>query len=148
MKFLVRIIIAAVLISTFLGGSLLAILHSLPIIVGVLITIYVLIALFGGEQRKATRRSGRRRKRKRAGTTKRSGYRHHLPDLIREQNGKCGICGRLLPVRRRDLVHVDHIRPIHLGGTHAKRNLRAVHAKCNLSRTKKDYQQSVSRIKR
>ncbi|MDE0142993.1 MAG: HNH endonuclease [Caldilineaceae bacterium] len=152
MKFLVRVVIAVVVIAwlaaslpgilaSILGilGILGAILKALPIILGLLIAAYVLGALLG----KATKCSGPRGKRKRAGKTKRSGYRHHIHDLIREQNEKCAICGRRLPSHRHDLglVHVDHIRPLHLGGTHAKRNLRAVHAKCNLSRTKKDYEQ-------
>lgn len=108
-----------------------------------LIGVGILIALLGGRRREATKTSRRRRKRKRADTTKRRSLRHHLDDLIREQGGKCSICGCRLPRRRPDLVHIDHIYPLHLGGTNSKRNLRAVHAKCNLGRTKKDYQQSV-----
>lgn len=144
MKFLVRVFIAVVFIawlaaslpgilSSIVGllGILGAILKALPIILGLLIATCVLDALLG-----------QRRKRKRASKTERSGYRHHIHDLIREQNEKCAICGRRLPSHRHDLslVHIDHIRPLHLGGTHAKVNLRAVHAKCNLRRTKKDYE--------
>lgn len=95
------------------------------------------------QSRQKAKPSGRRRRRKRGRKTRRIGYRHHLDELIQEQGGKCGICGHRLPRRRRDLIHIDHIQPVHLGGTDAKRNLRATHAKCNLSRTKIDYQDSV-----
>ena len=123
----------------WLGGLLGAVLPSL----GALLLVALLVALVQGLLREAPKPPRRRRKRKRSVRRRRKGYRHHLDDLIRQQNGKCAICGHRLPLNRRDLIHIDHIRPIHLGGTDAKQNLRAVHAKCNLGRTQDDYQQSA-----
>lgn len=116
-----------------------------PMIVNLvkLIGAVIFAVLLMGPPRPKTKPSGRRRRRKRGRTTRRTGYRHHLDELIRKQGGKCGICGHWLPRERRDLIHIDHIQPIHLGGTDAKHNLRATHAKCNLSRTKSDYRNSV-----
>ena len=60
-----------------------------------------------------------------------SGIRVHLPALIAQQGGLCGICGESLSV---DLegIHVDHIVPRAHGGTDAPENLQAAHAVCNL----------------
>lgn len=73
------------------------------------------------------------------GVKRPSGYRKHLLDLYQEQKGICGICGEAMSNDPRQ-IHVDHIRPVHLGGNDDPDNLRAVHAGCNLSRTKDDYQ--------
>lgn len=70
--------------------------------------------------------------------TRLSGYRKHLPELLRRQKGLCGICGKSLESTFRG-IEVDHIRPIHLGGTDEIGNLRATHDSCNRSRTTEDY---------
>ena len=59
--------------------------------------------------------------------------RARLPFLIRNQEGKCGICGEPLPTDE-DEVHVDHIQPRSKGGTNRADNLQATHARCNLSK--------------
>lgn len=62
-----------------------------------------------------------------------SGIRTHLPTLVAQQGGLCGICGKPLPVEL-DEIHVDHIRPRSRGGTDAVGNLQAAHAHCNQSK--------------
>ena len=62
-----------------------------------------------------------------------SGIRAHLPTLIRQQDGLCGICGKSLP-KELDDIHVDHIIPRVHGGRDVVDNLQATHARCNLSK--------------
>jgi 5-methylcytosine-specific restriction endonuclease McrA len=51
-----------------------------------------------------------------------------IDSIIVEQ---CGICpGCRLPLDGR--FHIDHIIPISKGGTSARQNLQALHARCNL----------------
>jgi RNA-directed DNA polymerase len=58
--------------------------------------------------------------------------------LIREQNGRCGICGRyFLP---EDWIERDHIRPKALGGLNRRDNVHAVHRYCHLQKTRNDFQ--------
>ena len=47
--------------------------------------------------------------------------------LLVEQGGKCANCG----VKPQRQVHVDHIMPLALGGSHEERNLQALCQSCN-----------------
>ena len=62
-----------------------------------------------------------------------SGIRAHLPALIGQQGGLCGICKKSLPSELED-IHVDHIVPRAHGGTDVVDNLQATHRHCNLSK--------------
>lgn len=56
--------------------------------------------------------------------------------LIREQNGRCGICKRyFLPD---DIIERDHIIPKALGGKNLRSNVQAVHRYCHLSKTSQE----------
>lgn len=56
--------------------------------------------------------------------------------LIREQKGKCGLCGDfLLPD---DIIERDHILPKALGGKNIRKNVHAVHRYCHLKKTKNE----------
>lgn len=56
--------------------------------------------------------------------------------LIREQNGRCGICGNyFLPD---DIIERDHIIPKELGGKNQRDNVHAVHRYCHLNKTSKE----------
>ena len=56
--------------------------------------------------------------------------------LIKEQNGRCGICkDYFLPD---DLIERDHIIPKALGGKNVRSNVQAVHRYCNLRKTRTD----------
>jgi 5-methylcytosine-specific restriction endonuclease McrA len=48
--------------------------------------------------------------------------------LSQAQKGRCGICH--MPLCAHD-IEVDHIVPVALGGSDARRNLRLVHGVCN-----------------
>jgi 5-methylcytosine-specific restriction endonuclease McrA len=48
--------------------------------------------------------------------------------LAQAQNGRCGICH--MPLSAHD-IEVDHIVPVAVGGSDARRNLRLVHGMCN-----------------
>lgn len=65
------------------------------------------------------------------------GQRQPLPQALRMQvvardNWECGIC--LRPIEGMDDLHIDHIHPVHAGGTNELRNLQAAHEWCNLSK--------------
>lgn len=65
--------------------------------------------------------------------------------LIRQQKGKCGLCGDLfLPD---DIIERDHILPKALGGRNIRKNVHAVHRYCHLDKTKKEML-SIRRIKK
>lgn len=54
--------------------------------------------------------------------------------LIKEQNGRCGICGNyFLPD---DIIERDHIIPKALGGKKLRNNVHAVHRHCHLDKTR------------
>lgn len=54
--------------------------------------------------------------------------------LIKEQNGRCGICGNyFLPD---DIIERDHIIPKALGGKKLRNNVHAVHRHCHLEKTR------------
>ena len=67
-----------------------------------------------------------------------STYRAWLPgELRRRQRGLCAICHEPLPDER-DQVEIDHIHPLHRGGTDDIVNLRLVHIACNQARADYD----------
>ena len=56
--------------------------------------------------------------------------------LIKEQNGRCGICGEyFLPD---DIIERDHIVPKAVGGKNLRNNVQAVHRYCHLNKTGAD----------
>lgn len=56
--------------------------------------------------------------------------------LIKEQNGRCGICGNyFLPD---DIIERDHIIPKALGGKKLRNNVHAVHRHCHLEKTRSE----------
>lgn len=62
--------------------------------------------------------------------------------LIKEQKGRCGICGELfLP---EDILERDHIIPKALGGLNRRNNVHIVHRYCHLAKTKSE----ISEIRR
>ena len=68
---------------------------------------------------------------------KRSGKSPIIPDikarLIKEQNGRCGICKKLfLPD---DIIERDHIVPKALGGKNIRSNVHVVHNYCHMEKT-------------
>lgn len=52
--------------------------------------------------------------------------------LLRKTTKTCAICNQVLEGK----VHLDHIKPIAIGGTHTKNNVRYVHGTCNLRRAR------------
>jgi 5-methylcytosine-specific restriction endonuclease McrA len=50
------------------------------------------------------------------------------------QRGKCACCRKRLP----SAFHVDHIRPLKLGGDHSNANMQLLCASCNLSKGARD----------
>jgi RNA-directed DNA polymerase len=68
---------------------------------------------------------------------KRSGKNPIIPEikarLIKEQNGRCGICKKIfLP---EDIIERDHIIPKALGGKNIRENVHAVHNYCHMEKT-------------
>jgi 5-methylcytosine-specific restriction endonuclease McrA len=51
--------------------------------------------------------------------------------VIRRDGLWCGLCGG--PVERDD-IHIDHIRPVSLGGKTVLANLQVAHSLCNLKK--------------
>lgn len=51
-----------------------------------------------------------------------------LADVMFDHDDMCYLCGA--PIDAGD-VHMDHVVPIALGGTHTRGNLAPAHAKCN-----------------
>lgn len=51
--------------------------------------------------------------------------------IIERDRSVCGICGEVVAPKD---IHLDHIVPLFLGGTHTADNLRVTHQLCNLSR--------------
>jgi 5-methylcytosine-specific restriction endonuclease McrA len=51
--------------------------------------------------------------------------------IIERDRSICGICGEVVAPKD---IHLDHILPLFLGGTHTADNLRVTHRLCNLSR--------------
>lgn len=49
--------------------------------------------------------------------------------VIRRDGLTCGLCGGAVP---RDDVHIDHIRPVSLGGRSLLPNLQVAHSVCNM----------------
>lgn len=74
--------------------------------------------------------------------SKRTGKNPLMPpikaQLIKEQNGRCGICGNyFLPD---DTLERDHILPKALGGENRRHNVHVVHDYCHRQKTKTDMQ--------
>lgn len=56
--------------------------------------------------------------------------------LIREQKGRCGLCGKaFLPD---DMIECDHILPKFQGGKNCRNNVHTVHYYCHLEKTNKE----------
>lgn len=56
--------------------------------------------------------------------------------LIKEQNGKCGLCGNyLLP---NDIIQSDHILPKAFGGRNIRKDVHVIHRYCHLEKTKNE----------
>jgi len=65
--------------------------------------------------------------------------------LIREQHGRCGLCGNIfLPD---DIIERDHIVPKSLGGENRRGNVHAVHRYCHLNKTKTEMLQIRRKLK-
>lgn len=63
------------------------------------------------------------------------GQREPIPGWLRQQiidrdGGRCGICG--FPCTDPARIHIDHIHPVHAGGTNDPDNLQTAHDDCNL----------------
>ncbi len=56
-----------------------------------------------------------------------------LDELLAKQKRKCAICKKRLTDR-----HLDHIKPLKLGGEHALKNFQYLCPKCNLSKRQHD----------
>lgn len=56
--------------------------------------------------------------------------RRHLPAKIKEQNGRCAICGEEIP-QDKGQNHIDHRTPRSRGGTDDASNINVVCAPCN-----------------
>ena len=57
----------------------------------------------------------------------------YLRDLIKDTKN-CPLCG--IEIIGKGEKHIDHIKPIGVGGEHKKENIRIICRKCNLSRPK------------
>lgn len=63
-------------------------------------------------------------------------YREMVNNLLLQRDGNvCTICMEILEPEK-EVLHIDHILPRCMGGTHEATNLRLVHAACNLTRTR------------
>lgn len=56
--------------------------------------------------------------------------------LLQRDGNLCQLCGEVLDSEN-ETLHIDHILPRCMGGTHEAYNLRLVHATCNLTRGKR-----------
>lgn len=72
--------------------------------------------------------------------TKRTGNNPLIPPikarLIKQQNGFCGICGKLFLAD--DIIEKDHIKPKALGGTNRRSNVHVVHNYCHRTKTNQE----------
>ncbi len=55
-------------------------------------------------------------------------------EKILNETKSCPKCGKEMPTRTEK--HIDHIKPVSVGGLHVKSNIRVICKKCNLSRPK------------
>lgn len=63
---------------------------------------------------------------------KRTALPRYLREFVIARDGLvCGICGAVVPATD---VHIDHIKPVSLGGHDVADNLRVTHSRCNLSK--------------
>lgn len=64
-------------------------------------------------------------------------YRDMVNNLLIARDGNlCSICNEILDPTV-EVLHIDHILPRCMGGTHEATNIRLVHATCNLTRGKR-----------
>lgn len=54
--------------------------------------------------------------------------------IIERDGLVCRICGKQVP---EEDVHIDHVRPVLVGGVNIEANLRVTHSRCNLRRSKR-----------
>lgn len=59
--------------------------------------------------------------------------------LIKEQKGRCGICGK--PFLPDDIIERDHIIPLALNGKNLRSNVHAVHNYCHRMKTNQEFSQ-------
>ena len=55
-------------------------------------------------------------------------------EIAASQQWKCSMCRQLLPAHH----HVDHIRPLHFGGTNDRDNLQCLCPNCHQEKTSKE----------
>ena len=73
----------------------------------------------------------RRRSRKRGNGT---GERYSREEIAERDSWICGLCGESItrtPSELREMLTVDHIIPLAVGGEDARHNLQAAHFRCN-----------------
>lgn len=68
------------------------------------------------------------------GSTRKPFQRGQRERIIERDGLVCGLCGD--PVEERD-VHIDHVRPVLIGGRNDDDNLRVTHSECNLRRPRR-----------
>ena len=51
--------------------------------------------------------------------------------IIARDKSRCHICGKRVPKAQ---IHLDHLIPVSLGGSHSAANLAVAHARCNLAK--------------
>lgn len=69
-------------------------------------------------------------------TQKYSGYRNKISNLLRVQDGRCGICN--VPFTPMDVIEADHILSRANGGSDKFSNLQALHKHCHIQKSLKD----------
>ena len=75
-----------------------------------------------------------------------------LPRLLKRDGAICYLCGEEMLIGI-DQLHVDHVLPVHHGGTDTEDNLRPVHAACNRYRgallfTDPDFATQIAKAKK
>ena len=78
----------------------------------------------------------REKKKERSRNSHRRKYKELAGILIERQGGRCTICGDDLPDDPSQ-IHFDHVIPRAMGGSDSLKNLSAVHASCNFSKSDK-----------
>lgn len=75
-------------------------------------------------------------------TEKYSGFSNKISNLIRLQNGRCGICG--VSFTPMDVIEADHIIPRSKEGPDKFSNLQALHKHCHVQKSRKDLMVSIN----
>lgn len=65
-----------------------------------------------------------------------------MRNLIRLQNGQCGICG--ISFTPMDVIETDHIIPRSKGGPDKFSNLQALHKHCHVQKSRKNLMVSIN----